>query len=96
MRQEIKYLGFGLLISLYSLKGGGGLFIPWEIQLAFGLLMMTYGSYVLIQNSEKKNALKYIIPVWGIFLLFGLLTFSNSRKIKILDSDLKEAISFQT
>jgi hypothetical protein len=95
MRNEFQYLGFGLIISLYSLMGGGGLIIPWEIQLIFGLSIMSYGTYLLLQNEERKKALKYVLPVWGIFALVGVLNLSSSSyKNTILDSDIESSPNF--
>ena len=95
MRKELQYLGLGLLFTLYPLTGGEG-FFPWEIHLLFGLSLMTYGSYLLIKNSEKKNALKYIIPIWGIILIAGIISLSSEDDQKsIKNSDLEPATNFE-
>ena len=96
MRKEFQFIGLGLIISLYSIKGDGGLIIPWEIQLIFGLLIMSYGTYLLLQNEERKKALKYILPAWGIFIIVGLISISGgSDKTTILKSDIEPSINFE-
>ncbi|MCK4664134.1 MAG: hypothetical protein KAT68_14800 [Bacteroidales bacterium] len=95
MKKELIYLGLGLLFSL-NLLSGSGHFLSWKLHLAFGLLLMVYGSYLMINNHEKKKALKYVVPAWSIFLLVCLVSFSSNNKVNVIyESDLKEATNFE-
>lgn len=96
MKKELQYLAFGLLVSLYALIGDGGLIISWEIQLAFGLLLMAYGTQESLKNIEKKSALKYVLPAWGILLLVSITVYaSQTQKLELHYSDLGEATNFE-
>jgi len=96
MKQELQYLGFGLIVSIYALIGDGGLIIPWEIQLVFGLLLMAYGTYIFLQRIDKKGTLKYIVPAWGLFLVTALIVFINQpQQGELRDSDLGAATNFE-
>lgn len=95
MKRELTYLGIGLLLSLNALRKSDN-FISWETQLLVGIILMTYGSYVMYLNFKGKKSIAFILSAWGILLIIGALIFFPIKNRNTINaSDLKPATNFE-
>lgn len=87
------FIGLGLLIALSSLDGTSN-FISWKIKLIAGIASMIYGSYKLIEEKGKKEAMKYVVSAFSILIIAMIFLFRNDKQIEIKESNSTEPTNY--
>ena len=76
------YVIVGTLFAITANKTTG-YFFPWQLHLAAGLGILSYGTYLLLISGEKKKHLKYLIPLWiavAVILAYNLFPEQKSYR----------------